>query len=76
MSAPPAEGFGEKVALVVGAELFSRFRERRTGNAAGQQIYALELLRREITHIPFHHIPVRTVQAKRLTGMAVKLHMR
>ena len=30
-----AEGFGEKVALVVGAELFSCFREGRTGNAAG-----------------------------------------
>ena len=35
-----------------------------------------KLLRREITHIPFNYIPVRTVQAQRLAGMAVKLHMR
>lgn len=54
----------------------SRQLRRAPGNSASQQIHAFEPFPREIRHIPFHHIPVRTVQAKRLKGMVVKLHMR
>ncbi len=64
------------VRKVLGVDDFAFWFRDRSVEGDRQQIHALELLRREITHIPFHHIPIGAVQAQRLAGLAVELHMR
>ena len=69
-----AQGLGEQVTLVVGAELLPSDRERRARNAAGQQIHTAEGGTLEAMDVELDHVPPGPVPPQRFAGIRVDFH--
>ncbi len=70
-----AQRLREQVPLVVRAELLARDRERRAGNAAGQQVDSPVVDPLEVMHVELDHVPLAAVQPQRLAGVGVDFHL-
>jgi hypothetical protein len=70
------EGLREQIALIVGAQLLARDRERRARNATRKQICASVRATVEVVEIHHDRVPVRPVQNHGLAGIWIDFHGR
>jgi len=67
---------GEKITLVVRAELLTSYRKWWAGHAASQQIDAFIARSVKMMNITFDDIPFLVIQPQRFTGVQVDLDRR
>jgi len=64
---------GEKITLIVRAELLTSYRKRRTGHAASEQVHAFIARSVKMVNIAFDDIPFRVIQTQRFAGVRINL---